>query len=275
MPTQLSHHLAQRGAGSEHVFAEYSGCRLGVFFALVEGMRQAQAFSIARHPVCLVLRLRLSLHRVAVGIACLALIAGCSAQVQKTAPLTDAATTTDSATTGCRSSADCTQGTNGASVCIAPQQPWFCGPVEQVGASCTSDTQCGGGSVCREILAPDGGVDSGGKVCSDASCTDDSQCPSGQVCRKDFTTRVPDELICAPPCVTGLGCAPTDTCDNSGHCRARTCAECPSYYSCASGTCVIPSCSTDNDCPGGYCVAMFSGTGSCSGTLGSCRMICF
>ena len=129
--------------------------------------------------------------------------------------------------------------------------------------------------VCRETLVPDGGVVSGGKVCTDAWCTDDSQCSSGQVCRKDFTTRVPDDLICAPPCVTDLGCAPTDKCDNSGHCRARTCAECPSYYSCASGTCVIPSCSTDNDCPGGYCVAMISGTGTCSGSLGSCRMMCF
>jgi len=196
----------------------------------VEGMRRALVFPIAHHPACM----RLSLLRAVVGIACLSLVAGCSAQVQKTAPLTDAATTPDSATPGCRSRADCAQGTNGASVCSAPQQPWFCGPVEQVGASCISDAQCGSGSVCREALVSDGGVEPGGKVCTDASCTDDSQCPSGQVCRKDFTTRVPDDLICAPPCVTDLGCAPTDKCDNSGHCRARTCAECPSYYSCAS-----------------------------------------
>jgi len=190
------------------------------------------------------------------------------------ATLTDAGTTSDAPTIGCRFKSDCDQA-NGPSGCVAPQQSWFCGPVEQAGGTCTSDGQCGGGTVCRETFVPDGAAGSSARVCTDASCTDDSQCHAGEVCRKDPTTRVPDHLICAAPCVTDLDCAPTDTCENSGHCRARTCAECPSYFSCGSGSCVIPSCASDTDCPGGYCIGMFSGAGECAGSLGSCRPVCF
>lgn len=121
--------------------------------------------------------------------------------------------------------------------------------------------------------------DAPGRVCTDASCSNDSQCSPGQVCRKDPSIRIgeldPNGIVCTTPCTSDHECAPTDTCDDSGHCRARNCSECPSYYSCASGTCTIPSCSNDSDCPGGYCVSKSSGSGICAGSLGSCRTWCF
>lgn len=105
-------------------------------------------------------------------------------------------------------------------------------------------------------------------------CTDDSQCSSWNVCRADpqlpFELYGPTGLICAPPCVDDSDCPPEDKCSTSdGHCRGRTCVECPSYFSCGSGVCVRPPCSKDTDCPGGYCVL-----GYCGVSLGTCRVAC-
>lgn len=206
---------------------------------------------------------------------CLSLDTGCGGNVDKTATSTaDAAATTDAATARCRSSSDCTSQPNSLStVCVGPDEFYACGPIEPLGSDCYEDLECSRGSVCRETSAMDAGPSSSGKVCTNASCTDDSQCSAGQVCRKDRNIRIgdldPDGIVCAPPCATDRVCAATDKCESSGHCQARTCAECPSYFSCASGTCVIPSCSTDTDCPGGYCVNK-----SCAGSLGDCRLFC-
>jgi len=193
---------------------------------------------------------------------------GCGEPSNKTATLT-----TDAATTGCRSSSDCTSQPDGLLLCVGPDELYACGPVEQVGSACYGDMECGRGSVCRETSAVDAGPSSSGKVCTDASCTDDSHCSGGQVCRKDRNIRIgdlnPGGIVCAPPCIADVDCAATDKCESAGHCRARTCAECPSYFSCASGTCIIPSCSRDADCRGGYCVNK-----SCAGSLGNCRLFC-
>jgi hypothetical protein len=110
-----------------------------------------------------------------------------------------------------------------------------------------------------------------------SACTMDSQCDGGSVCREDRSVHdclISEGLdggatICAAPCTSDSECAPTDRCEDHGHCVPRTCAECPSYFSCAIGACVIPSCSRDSDCPGGYCV-----NGSCGSALGVCKHNC-
>ena len=193
-----------------------------------------------------------------------------------TTPASDAGTTP--ASTGCRSDSDCPRPgpSNVPWACLRSDSFYRCGPVEpgRVGVSCTEDAQCGGGNICRASIAPDdGGLGASGLVCTRAvACTDDVQCGGGQVCRKDPTVPTgwidPSGLVCSVACATDHDCAPMDKCE-SGHCRGRTCAECPSYLSCASGTCLVPNCATDANCPGGYCV-----DGGCAGSLGVCRLRC-
>jgi hypothetical protein len=110
-------------------------------------------------------------------------------------------------------------------------------------------------------------------------CTTDSECDGASVCRENpsippnclmMNGRGDSGLVCTAPCTTDSQCAPMDKCEDAGHCLLRTCAECPSYFLCASGACVIPYCSTDTDCPGGYCV-----NGRCAGLLGRCVHNCF
>jgi len=150
---------------------------------------------------------------------------------------------TDEAESGardCRTNSDCPPA--GGWVCTGPNEPIRCGPV----------------------LPGELPVD----------CSDDSQCSRGEVCRRDPTVPTgwlgESGLVCAAPCASDRECAPTDTCEASGHCRTRTCDECPDYLSCTNGACVIPTCSADSDCPGGYCVQ-----GTCAGSLGICRVLCF
>jgi len=180
--------------------------------------------------------------------------------------------------TVCRSTADCPKPgpSNVGWVCVSPSATYHCGPVlpANEGVACTENSQCGAGLVCRATPVSDGGFSSSGLMCVPAvACTDDSPCGVGQVCREDLTVPLgllgPTGLVCSPPCSSDLDCIGTNKCESGGHCQARTCAECPSYLSCTSGSCVVPSCSTDTDCSGGYCVA-----GRCAGSLGVCRLFC-
>jgi hypothetical protein len=136
------------------------------------------------------------------------------------------------------------------------------------GTGCTHDGRCPGGLIC--VLA-DAGARFG--TCEAVTCTDDSQCSSGLVCGRD--ERLPDASpgdsgICLPSCAGNPLCPATETCDEGGHCRPRTCAECPSYFSCQNGTCKIPNCAKDQECPGGYCV-----NGQCGEKLGMCSLPIF
>lgn len=198
------------------------------------------------------------------------------------APLGDAAddgsdNVSANGVTPCRTSADCpARASSMMWVCLLPYGYYRCGPVlpSRDGVPCTDNSQCNPLQVCRASAGSDGSVDSSGLLCvPGVGCTDDSQCGGGEVCRADPTVSPglpgPTGLVCSPPCSSDLDCVPTDKCESAGYCQARTCAECPSYFSCASGACTVPSCSTDADCPGGYCVG-----GRCAGYLGVCRWVC-
>ena len=150
-----------------------------------------------------------------------------------------------------------------------------CGPASS-GRPCSDDVECGIGNVCQTSAdVTDAGSGAGSRICTWATyCAQDADCGDGRVCRS-FAPFVPAAeqtaagWVCRAPCTTDPDCAPTDKCDGAGHCQPRTCAECPSYYSCVTGTCVVTSCSADKDCPGGFCV-----NGVCDGALGICQPIC-
>lgn len=149
--------------------------------------------------------------------------------------------------TRCRSESDCMQSENGPNgfeqwTCVGPDEPFRCGPVypEEVPVTCGVDSECDPHKVCRaDPTIPPGWLGSSGMACL-APCSTDAECPA------------------------------TAECESGGHCKARTCPECPSYFSCTGGTCVIPQCTTDAECHGGYCVK-----GSCAGKLGACQVLCF
>jgi hypothetical protein len=153
------------------------------------------------------------------------------------------------------------------------------GPTSDTGAiACRSSLDCSG-----QFLPGEGDYCSGPYegydlcLCEQVpTCTMDSECDRGSVCREDpfvnpeCLMREGDSgLVCTTPCTIDSQCAPTDKCEDGGHCLPRTCGQCPSYFSCASGACVIPNCSTDANCPGGYCV-----NGTCAGLLGVCKGSC-
>jgi hypothetical protein len=107
-------------------------------------------------------------------------------------------------------------------------------------------------------------------ICTQAtSCTKDSECSADLVCSKDprGPFNDPPGSFCLAPCATDDECAPTDKCDDGGHCRARTCAECPTYFSCNAEVCETSKCTADRDCQGGYCV-----NNRCAGALGTCEL---
>ncbi len=202
-----------------------------------------------------------------VAIALFAFLADCSDQTRM--PPADAGTP-DAALAGCRSNSDCAS--SSGFVCVGPYQPFRCGPVLSgtVGQNCSDDANCTGAEICRAA----GGEFDAGLACSlDRSCTVDADCGPGHVCREDALLSTgwvgANGLACSAPCAESSDCPPTSTCQSDGHCRVRTCAECPSYFSCSNGACTIPSCSSDGQCPGGYCVL-----GACAGSLGLCRQLC-
>jgi hypothetical protein len=185
------------------------------------------------------------------------------------------------AATGCHSDSDCPRPgpSNVPWICFPAYAVYraTCGPTPPGGRPCSDDADCGPGQVCQEnATVADGGLDAGGQVCVQAmACGQDAECTAGRVCRGGdiFAPAVdqnPTNFVCRAPCTTDPDCVPTDRCDSAGHCQPRTCAECPSYFSCTTGTCAVPSCSADEECPGGFCVK-----GYCAGSLGVCVLQCF
>lgn len=103
------------------------------------------------------------------------------------------------------------------------------------------------------------------------SCTEDSQCDAGTVCQGPMqgSCVMEGDLNCAPPCTSDGDCAlPTQQC-SGGHCAPIPCDQCPPYLSCTNGACAAKACTSDADCPGGYCV-----NATCMGTLGTCSGEC-
>ena len=179
----------------------------------------------------------------------------------------------------CRSDSDCPKPgpSNVSSGCFFAYTIYSlrCGPISSP-EPCLEDADCGSGGVCDgSATTPDGGLGSGSGVCVQAtSCTQDAECAPGRVCRgsESFVPtaeQTTGDLICRAPCSADPDCAPADRCDASGHCQSRTCAECPSYFSCTDGVCSVPKCSTDKDCRGGFCV-----NGLCAESLGVCELRC-
>ena len=175
----------------------------------------------------------------------------------------------DAGNVECRVDSDCSQLGSyygwGDWTCYGPGQQ-HCGK-PTLGHACRDNSWCSG-SVCTQGSS---GPDAGHVCTTPVNCTYDNECEGGFVCRKDPRIAwTNNDKFCSEPCKTEGDCLVTDTCDKTGHCRERSCAECPSYFSCIAGSCVIPTCVSDGDCPGGYCVA-----GMCAGTFGACSILCF
>jgi hypothetical protein len=137
--------------------------------------------------------------------------------------------------------------------------------------ACRSDNDCSGGfTLCVGAYYP-------GCLCESAlGCASDSDCDAGDVCRGGtpllsacLTGGADSGMICAPPCRTSSDCFYWEECLPNGHCQPLPCDKCPSYLSCPGASCQAKACTSDGDCPGGYCV-----DDTCQGQLGTCQGEC-
>jgi hypothetical protein len=142
-----------------------------------------------------------------------------------------------------------------------------------LGPACHTSSQCPAGSYCLGALGS-----SCTMGCPATQCMDNSQCEAG-VCRTVHPTATcavgPGFLYCVPPCQTQDDCPIESTC-YQGTCEISACPfgmGCPAYAQCVGadniGLCSSKSCTTDGDCPQGYCV-----NGLCQHVLGSCAPSC-
>ena len=131
---------------------------------------------------------------------------------------------------------------------------------------CATQEACAGAGSC-EIEPPPG---CGACMPSPGDCADDRGCTGGQIC---------EPIACSceggSHCVAGCeatGCDTGEVCDTTSHrCVEQPCTqartECPPNFVCTwpEGGCLRMSCTSDANCPAGWCVL-----GLCEESLGTC-----
>ena len=133
----------------------------------------------------------------------------------------------------CRAEGECSQG----AMC-AIEQPDGCGACMPGPGDCDADSECGADEICAPIRCSC----SGARRCT-AGCETDA-CDLGQVCNAD-TDRC-EEQPCGP--------------DRDG---------CPSNFVCTwpEGGCMRLDCTSDENCPTGFCALGF-----CHESIGTCYL---
>lgn len=131
---------------------------------------------------------------------------------------------------------------------------------------CRAQDECAGGGICA-IEAPPG---CGPCMPGPGDCTADQACAGGGICE-------PIACSCegARHCVAGCeatGCGLAQVCDSETHrCVEQPCTaartECPPNFVCTwpEGGCMRLNCTSDGNCPAGYCALGF-----CQESLGTC-----
>ncbi|QRN94280.1 adhesin [Archangium violaceum] len=147
-------------------------------------------------------------------------------------------------------------------------------------SKCYSDADCGSGFACRiceGVCAP---VRNSGVVIGDA-CNDDAQCGTGQLCLK---VNGHPQGFCSQTCAgtTTCSCPEGSSCQTVGPNRTTMCVRSCTALTCASGLqCApfpdgtsgcLPSCRTQDDCPGGSTCNAGQCVGSGSYDGGSCPL---
>ncbi len=133
-------------------------------------------------------------------------------------------------------------------------------------ACCRSQDECVGGGLCA-IEPPPG---CGACMPGPGDCGADRECVGGEIC---------EAIACscdgARRCVAGCeatGCDLGEVCDPASHrCAEQPCSaartECPANFVCTwpEGGCLRGACTSDGNCPAGYCAL-----GLCQESLGTC-----